>query len=345
MKIAVYSIALNEEKHVARWAKACAGADGMFVLDTGSTDSTVDLLKKHAIHVNKASISPWRFDVARNASLALIPGDYDICVSVDMDEVPEPEFWNKLRKQWKKGSNRGWIYMDTGTVWVSDRIHARHGFQWKYPIHEVPAPSMGTEVVPCAIEATIRHQPDNTKSRAQYLTMLEQAVQDDPKDQRMLIYLAREYGFHKRYEDVIETVKKLNQSGWDVERAAACRNAGDACTHMGRTEEALGWYEGGAEVLPDEPESWVALAQYHYFQKNWQECYDASLKGLKTLPAKHYLAQPNSMFQLNDFASLSAWELGLKKEAITYANKAVSITRDQRILDNLAFYKKNLGNA
>jgi hypothetical protein len=51
------------------------------------------------------------------------------------------------------------------------------------------------------------------------------------------------------------------------------------------------------------------------------------------------------MFQMNDFASLSAWELGLKKEAITYANKAVSITRDQRVLDNLAFYKNNLGNA
>jgi tetratricopeptide (TPR) repeat protein len=114
---------------------------------------------------------------------------------------------------------------------------------------------------------------------------------------------------------------------------------------MGRTDEALVWYQGGVDVLPNEPDPWVALAQYHYFQKNWQECYDASLKGLDTLPQKHYLAQPSAMFQLSDFASLSAWELGLKKEAITYANKAVSITRDQRVLDNLAFYKNNLGNA
>jgi tetratricopeptide (TPR) repeat protein len=345
MKIAVYSIALNEEKHVARWAKACAGADGMFVLDTGSTDNTIELLKKHAIHTKKASIKPWRFDVARNVSLALIPEDYDICVSVDLDEVPEPDFFNKLRKQWKKGSNRGWIYMDTGTVWVSDRIHARHGFQWKYPIHEVTAPSMGTEVVSCAIDATIRHQPDNSKSRAQYLTMLEQAIQDDPKDQRMLVYLVREYGFHKRWEDVVSTVKKLNQSGWDVERAAACRNAGDAHTHLGNSEEALGWYRSAVEVLPDEPESWCSLAQYHYFQKNWQECYDASLKGLKTLPSNHYLSQPNSMFQLNDFASLSAWELGLKKEAIKYANKALAIKKDDRVLGNLAFYKNLYINA
>jgi tetratricopeptide (TPR) repeat protein len=204
---------------------------------------------------------------------------------------------------------------------------------------------MGTEVVSCATDAVIVHRPDNSKSRAQYLTMLEQAVQEDPKEQRMLVYLVREYGFHKRWQDVVDTVKKLNRSGWDVERAAACRNAGDAYTHLGKPEEALGWYESAVEVLPSEPESFCALAQYHYFQKNWEECYSTSLGGLKTLPSNHYLTQPNSMFQLNDFASLSAWELGLKKEAVKHAHAALSITRDQRILDNLAFYKKNLGNA
>lgn len=342
MKIAVYSIALNEAKHVKRWVKACAGADLLVVADTGSTDGTQSCLRNAGVQVHDISVKPWRFDSARNTALNLIPSDVDICVVVDIDEIPEPDFFKKLRKQWKPGSNRGWIYMDTGTVWVSDRIHSRHGFQWKYPIHEVTAPSMGTIVVSCAIDATIKHQPDNNKSRSQYLTMLEQTVQEDPKDQRMLVYLAREYGFHKRYEDVVKTVRKLDYSGWDVERGAACRNAGDAFTHLGKLDEALGWYESGIEVLPDQPESWVALAQYHYFQKNWPECNDASLKGLRTLPVKHYLAQPDCMFQLNDFASLSAWELGLKAEAITYANKAVSIKRDQRVLDNLAFYKKSI---
>jgi tetratricopeptide (TPR) repeat protein len=345
MKIAVYSIALNEAKHVKRWVKACAGADVLVVADTGSTDGTQSLLRDAGVQVHEISVKPWRFDSARNTALNLVPDDVDICVTIDMDEVPEPDFFKKLRKQWKKGSNRGWIYMDTGTVWVSDRIHARHGFQWKYQIHEVTAPSMGTKVVHCAIDATIRHQPDNSKSRAQYLTMLEQTVQEDPKDQRMLVYLVREYGFHKRWEDVIRVAKELDQTGWNVERAAACRNTGDACTHLGRTEDALAWYQGGIEVLPDEPDPWVALAQHHYFQKNWPECFDASLKGLKTLPQKHYLAQPSAMFQLNDFASLSAWELGDKAQAIAYANKAIAITKDQRVMDNLAFYKKSIQNA
>ena len=40
MRVAVYTIALNEIKHVERWVKSNSGADDLFVLDTGSTDGT-----------------------------------------------------------------------------------------------------------------------------------------------------------------------------------------------------------------------------------------------------------------------------------------------------------------
>ncbi len=38
MKIAVYAIALNEEKHVMRWLEATKDADVRLVADTGSTN-------------------------------------------------------------------------------------------------------------------------------------------------------------------------------------------------------------------------------------------------------------------------------------------------------------------
>jgi hypothetical protein len=37
MKIAVYTIALNEEQHVQQWADSCIDADYRLILDTGST--------------------------------------------------------------------------------------------------------------------------------------------------------------------------------------------------------------------------------------------------------------------------------------------------------------------
>jgi glycosyltransferase involved in cell wall biosynthesis len=76
MKIAAYTIALNEEKHVMRWLEATKDADIRVVADTGSTDKTVALLQAAPnVIVHQISVMPFRFDDARNAALALVPDD------------------------------------------------------------------------------------------------------------------------------------------------------------------------------------------------------------------------------------------------------------------------------
>ena len=93
-KICVYAISKNEEKFVDRWYESIKEADKIIVLDTGSTDNTVKKLKSHNIDVYEKQIIPWRFDIARNEALSLIPEDYDICISLDLDEV--------LKSNWRK---------------------------------------------------------------------------------------------------------------------------------------------------------------------------------------------------------------------------------------------------
>ena len=44
-KVIVYAISKNEEKFVDRWIKSMSEADEIYVLDTGSTDKTVEKLK------------------------------------------------------------------------------------------------------------------------------------------------------------------------------------------------------------------------------------------------------------------------------------------------------------
>ena len=50
-KICVYAISKNEEKFVDRWMDSVSEADEVFVLDTGSTDETVEKLKKRGASV------------------------------------------------------------------------------------------------------------------------------------------------------------------------------------------------------------------------------------------------------------------------------------------------------
>ena len=68
-KVCVYAICKNEEKFAEKWYNSMKEADEIYVLDTGSTDNTVQILKDLGAHVDVKIISPWRFDVARNESL------------------------------------------------------------------------------------------------------------------------------------------------------------------------------------------------------------------------------------------------------------------------------------
>jgi glycosyltransferase involved in cell wall biosynthesis len=98
MKIAVYTIALNEEKFVQTWYESAKDADYLLIADTGSTDGTVELAKSLGINVISIGINPWRFDDARNASLSAIPLDINYCIALDMDEQLQPGWREALEK-------------------------------------------------------------------------------------------------------------------------------------------------------------------------------------------------------------------------------------------------------
>lgn len=90
-KICVYAIAKNEENNVEQWVANMQPADHIIVLDTGSTDNTVKLLRSLGVEVFENSYTHFRFDTARNDCLDLIPDEYNIRVSIDLDERFEDE--------------------------------------------------------------------------------------------------------------------------------------------------------------------------------------------------------------------------------------------------------------
>ena len=55
MKIAVYAISKNEEKHVKRFCESAKDADCIIIADTGSTDNTVQEAKNQGAIVHNIS--------------------------------------------------------------------------------------------------------------------------------------------------------------------------------------------------------------------------------------------------------------------------------------------------
>ena len=153
MKIAVYTIAKNEEQFVERWAESCKDADYRLILDTGSTDKTIELAESFGIVTVDAVFKPWRFDTARNLALSMLPSDIDMCIALDMDEVLIDGWREHLEAVASNITRPRYKYVwswnsdgSEGLTYGGDKIHKRHGYTWKHPVHEVIKPIGNGEV-------------------------------------------------------------------------------------------------------------------------------------------------------------------------------------------------------
>lgn len=350
MKIAIYTISKNEAKHVERWYNSTKEADYHIIADTGSTDDTVEIARSLGITVVEIFVSPFRFDDARNASLAVVPKDADYCIALDMDEVLAPGWREPVEKAFAKGIDRPSYkrieaFNEDGSVaseFNGFKIHRREGIRWHYPIHEVPQwykEEPETKEFITGFET--HHLQDKTKSRGQYLPMLEMAVRENP-DARNLYYLGREQSYHQQYDKSAESLKKyLEISVFPEERAAACRILSKC-----EPDNAEEWFMKGTEEFACR-ESILALANYYYTKAMWDECLLVAEKALafKEKPTQ-FLAESWAWGHMAyDLMAISCWQLGKWNLAYKYGKEAVKISpNDERLLKNLAFYKEKNGN-
>lgn len=353
-KVYVYAITKNEAKFVDRWMDSVSEADKVFVLDTGSEDDTVKKLEDRGAIVKVKNINPWRFDDARNESLKMVPDDADICVCLDLDEVIEEGWRNKLEKIWNNNLTRikynyNWSFDEYGKPAVNfyiDKIHKLNGYKWTHPVHEVLSYD-GEEITLTTDEITVNHYPDKTKSRSSYLPLLELSVGEDPDDDRNMHYLGREYMFYGKYNECIDTlIRHLNlpRAVWKDERSASMRFIARSYKNLGRPEETRLWLEKAKEETPYLREPYVESGIFEYENNNYEEATKNFLIALKIKNKyKNYINEPFCYDgTIYDLLSICLFNLGKVAEALYYLDIALEFKPgNNRLLEN----KKIMENA
>tara|TARA_R110000868_G_scaffold276064_4_gene535710 strand:+ start:2800 stop:5868 length:3069 start_codon:yes stop_codon:yes gene_type:complete len=370
LKIYVYTICRDELQFCERFAKSCEDADGVYVLDTGSVDGTPKALEKLGVNVDIVHFdkwktleeydklvaedkNPWRFDISRNMSIDMVPQDADVLVCIDLDEILVPGWRKLIEDAWVNGVNHlsyffAWSMVDNKPkhcFWY-EKIHNRNGYIWASPVHEAIVPVYGTTDVRGVInQVVVQHYPDSSKSRAQYLPLLELGVRESPSDSRIRFYLGREYTFAGRYQDAINShiyYLSMVNSTCVRERANACLQIASC---YGKLKESahenkpmsvdyenkqFSWLIRAISEQSTQRETWLELADFCRIKGDNLFGYIAAKKALD-IPIEdcdnNYLVDPDAWgYKPHDLASVMGWYAGdvqYKEESLQNAWKAL----------------------
>lgn len=142
-KIAACLIVKNEEKYIERILDTLTPhTDGVFIYDTGSTDSTTRIARSKGSYVVEGE---WvnDFSWARNRSFLLPPEDFDWIMYADADD--EIDGLHRLRplaedaissvSAFRFPYHNDWsgVHINYHTIRM---VRRSSGYRWRYPLHE-----------------------------------------------------------------------------------------------------------------------------------------------------------------------------------------------------------------
>ncbi|WP_263706279.1 glycosyltransferase [Shouchella tritolerans] len=271
--ISIYGICKNEESCIKRFLESSKQADEIILCDTGSTDGTnavIDSFRKAhpevRLSVYTITVSPWRFDDARNTALSLVNPNADLCISLNIDEYLMAGWKEHLIANWEFGYTR---YRHLYKTLVPDgsqseqwhkRIHSRSGYTWKLPVHEILEYN-GEEKIKHLPEFCLYRKLDKNKTRPSYLSLLEQSVKERRDVWKSWALLAEEYLHIGRYEDAekaVDTALNIENS----DKSYLLHIKFRICSAQGEKQRALTLLEQAIYYLPNRREPYFNKGLY-----------------------------------------------------------------------------------
>lgn len=215
MNITLYAISKNEEKNIEKFLENSKKFSHTVVVDTGSTDNTVQLLRDAGIEVYEHPQSKEEFDfsVARNTALSYVKTDW--AFSLDFNEdVGEfyPEGFEVIEGEFTKFNHLR--FDDNGkeepqqSYEVHTRFHRTKNYKWSNAVHEMPI-FVPTEDYPeeCVVDTTIKITKKINKSISKelfYLSICEREYEKDKTNWYYIWFIFNHYFNIRNYSKALE---------------------------------------------------------------------------------------------------------------------------------------------
>uniref|UniRef100_A0A6C0HG57 Glycosyltransferase 2-like domain-containing protein n=1 Tax=viral metagenome TaxID=1070528 RepID=A0A6C0HG57_9ZZZZ len=253
--------------------------DTFCILDTGSTDNTVQIIRDFYASKGISGIvhqSDWKgFGKSRSEALKLCDGQMDYILMIDADDLIEgppnvKEFL--LKVLYMTTPNACNIHLKRGTLEYerTQIFKAKDGWRYEGVLHEYPTNDKEKNIhvrLPKEIWMTgrtigARSMLEGNKYQRDAETILE-ALKEEPENMRYMFYLAQSYrDAGMRDESITWYKKRFDAGGWIEEQFICALN-------LTRLLGCKEWAWKAHEICPNRIESLVSYMSLCRSQGKW----------------------------------------------------------------------------
>ncbi|QZE56009.1 hypothetical protein pEaSNUABM52_00151 [Erwinia phage pEp_SNUABM_52] len=333
MRICVAAICRNEEKNMAEFLQHVSKADAISIVDTGSTDSTTDIISRfaHSNIYHMFDVSEER-NLAASRELAATPfSEDDLVVWLDIDERFDDPDWVESLRDIKDidQAEAVWILMRNGDSHYDQmKAYRRRSYGWRYRAHEVLLSKNPQRIATVRAEFATDHFPDYSKPRG-YLMELARDVGDWPHEDRCSFYYARElcYAVQGGQADLLDDARRevarlQGIARWNDYVSIANLELSKALFMQGFTQESIDACYKAIAYRPDRVECYAMLGDIFYRRGDNVSAVSFAIQGISTVQQnpKSFLFDQTSI-NLDLCYDLAYWgcrNLGLVEQALNY---------------------------
>jgi hypothetical protein len=273
--------------------------DRWTILDTGSTDNTIDIINKVLVGKKKGDLfqEPFiNFKDSRNRCLDLAGKECKFIIMLDDTYIVEGNLRNFLHTvRGDQISNSFSVFIKSDDVeYASNRIiKSQSDLRYIYKIHEVITDKNNLNIIIPKKDSFIKderfdYMEERTMNRKQLdLKLLYEEMNDNPNEPRTYYYLGQTYNLIKDYEKAYEYFLKrgtFTNSGFIQERIDAVFEAARLANFKLNKpwEECLTLYEKAYKIDESRPEPLYYIGLHYHLEGNNKLAYDYFKKGFKT---------------------------------------------------------------
>lgn len=360
-RICVYTVCMNESRHVDSWVDSMKEADRIVALVHDCTDDTEEKLKSRGVIVERTHYDKWRFDVGKNDSMAAAmrnAPDCNILVFTSLDEIWDPGWAQILRDNWTENTNiclykfvqshheDGTDDLVTGFNWIHSNDPA---WYWKYPIDErIMRDDNDFRYVNLFDSLRLNHWPDNQRPRP--YADLRMEMYREYRDDVSLVSVARDYHYLKRDDELFDLLKdrdfeNMTVSSEEKSFVASCL-ADIYARHRNDIKSAGDLYRRAIAMDPTFRIPYLWYGRNLCDMKVYHEAEYYLREGLKTT-RKYSWLESSSDYEGDIFIWLTVctYYTGKYIDALAYAQKAFDLMPDNELArNNLGYCKEALKN-